>query len=992
MTFLESIMLLGLAAVSVPVIIHLLNRHKAKVVEWGAMRFLLDSLAIRNRRILVEEIILLVLRSLLVALLVLAMARPFLPSTSVIPWPIVLPALLAAAVCAAIAGAMWNFRRRRWILLGIAGGLVAISAALSIVEQVLQHRRWRAGGGAKDVVIVLDASMSMKRVVGDKTQFQRALGEVREAIQACQPSDSIGLILAGSVPRRLTDSPTADRKDLQALLSDERLVAPTDGSLRVPDALNAAAELLAKGHNAGKKIVLVTDGQSVGWDVRNQARWDYLAKSLRGFLHPPQVICRVLDMPEGFRNLAVTDIALSHRVVGPDRPVFLDVQIANTGTTPMPAASLELVLDDGQVVQREVGEIASGAVETVRFEHRFTRSGPNQLTARLRANDELPADDALVRVVNVISRLPALVVDGSPSPRPLEGAGEFLRYALSPEEDGGSVAGEGDEEDVPFLIEPDVIDALNLTTVEDLDKYRLVVLANVPRLPAAFAARLEHFVRRGGGLLIAAGGRIETSFYNLWTGPAGEPVCPAKLGERKTHTEAPARLAIATFNHPALALMADASKSDAAAAAVTSYWTVTTDAADPSVRIAAQLETGDPFLVERHLGRGFVMLSTEALDGRDSNLPRLKCFVSLVQEAARHLAAPLMAEMNVPPARELSVEIPAAVAAGGADRGLLGQYFRGTDLRDLKLTRVDAAVDFQWGFAGPDRQLPPDGFSVRWSGSVQAPRKGQYTFYVSADDGVRMYVKGKKVIDDWRDTATVERRANVSLNAGQPVDLVVEYYEATNDAQVKLMWSGPNLPKQVVPAASLCPYSAKLPGGVKRTEAPPPPRTDSWVEAPDGQRRPARLAVADGAWRISFEGGAEPGLYHAVLGSGARVPFVVLGNSEESRLSVLDAAEFQRASERTGLFRARTTSEMTTAIAGGVPGEELWKYLALGALACLVGEIALSRWITIRRRGHVDETVSFGSDATADVQAYRARAREMLKVPAAPAATAGSKK
>ena len=75
-----------------------------------------------------------------------------------------------------------------------------------------------------------------------------------------------------------------------------------------------------------------------------------------------------------------------------------------------------------------------------------------------------------------------------------------------------------------------------------------------------------------------------------------------------------------------------------------------------------------------------------------------------------------------------------------------------------------------------------------------------------------------------------------------------------------------------------------------------------------------------------------------------------------------------------------------------------WTWLAivlplacLGALACLVGEIALSRWITIRRRGHVDETVSFGSDATADVQAYRARAREMLKVPAAPAEPAGSK-
>lgn len=72
MTFLNWAMLAGLAAVAIPILIHLLNRQKATLVDWGAMRFLLESLTSRSRRILIEEIILMVLRCLVVALLVMA--------------------------------------------------------------------------------------------------------------------------------------------------------------------------------------------------------------------------------------------------------------------------------------------------------------------------------------------------------------------------------------------------------------------------------------------------------------------------------------------------------------------------------------------------------------------------------------------------------------------------------------------------------------------------------------------------------------------------------------------------------------------------------------------------------------------------------------------------------------------------------------------------------------------------------------------------------
>ena len=133
MLFLNTWLLLGLAGIAIPVIIHLINRRQAKVIDWGAMRFLLDSLVSRRRRVLLEEILLLAARCLLVGLLALALARPFIPAGSTVPWQVVLPAGLLAVVLFGVNFALWRYPawRRRTILAAlacaaIAGGAVAL--------------------------------------------------------------------------------------------------------------------------------------------------------------------------------------------------------------------------------------------------------------------------------------------------------------------------------------------------------------------------------------------------------------------------------------------------------------------------------------------------------------------------------------------------------------------------------------------------------------------------------------------------------------------------------------------------------------------------------------------------------------------------------------------------------------------------------------------------------------------------------------------------
>ena len=86
MLFLNPWLLIGLAGVLVPIILHMMRRQAAQPLDWGAMRFLFDTVAMRRRRIEWEDMLLMAARCLLIALLALALARPFVPPDSKVPW------------------------------------------------------------------------------------------------------------------------------------------------------------------------------------------------------------------------------------------------------------------------------------------------------------------------------------------------------------------------------------------------------------------------------------------------------------------------------------------------------------------------------------------------------------------------------------------------------------------------------------------------------------------------------------------------------------------------------------------------------------------------------------------------------------------------------------------------------------------------------------------------------------------------------------------
>lgn len=139
-----------------------------------------------------------------------------------------------------------------------------------------------------------------------------------------------------------------------------------------------------------------------------------------------------------------------------------------------------------------------------------------------------------------------------------------------------------------------------------------------------------------------------------------------------------------------------------------------------------------------------------------------------------------------------------------SEPGLVGNYFDGMAFDVAKFTRIDANVAFNWGNGSPDAAaVGNDQFSVRWTGLVNPQYSETYTFYTNTDDGVRLWINGQLVIDNWTDHAPTENSGNISLNAGEEVSLLLEYFENGGGAIMELSWSSASRSKQQIPAARL---------------------------------------------------------------------------------------------------------------------------------------------------------------------------------------------
>jgi len=206
MYFLNPLLLFGAAAISVPIVIHLLNRRRTRRVEWAAMRFLRASIEKNERRLEIEDLILLALRCLLLILLALALARPTLRGA-----------------------------------LGSLGNL---------------------GLTPSTALILLDNSYSMDATDGVQSRFDKARKAAEETLDALPSGSSVAVWLVSDAVRPIIPEPTRDLALARKIIRESRL---SDHASNLLPCLQQATGTLRNKAGARKELYVITDGQALAW-------------------------------------------------------------------------------------------------------------------------------------------------------------------------------------------------------------------------------------------------------------------------------------------------------------------------------------------------------------------------------------------------------------------------------------------------------------------------------------------------------------------------------------------------------------------------------------------------------------------------------------------------------------------------------------------------------------------------------------------------------
>ena len=146
------------------------------------------------------------------------------------------------------------------------------------------------------------------------------------------------------------------------------------------------------------------------------------------------------------------------------------------------------------------------------------------------------------------------------------------------------------------------------------------------------------------------------------------------------------------------------------------------------------------------------------------------------------------------------------VGLASGTEGLRGEYYHGSSgnpWRDLIMVRIDPTIDFSWGDGSPDPSINIDGFTVRWTGMIEVPASAIYTFHTQTDDGIRLYVNGQLIINNWTDHGGTHDSGDISLKTGQKYEIIMEWYENGGGAICELSWESSTIAREAIPSQYL---------------------------------------------------------------------------------------------------------------------------------------------------------------------------------------------
>jgi beta-glucosidase len=127
---------------------------------------------------------------------------------------------------------------------------------------------------------------------------------------------------------------------------------------------------------------------------------------------------------------------------------------------------------------------------------------------------------------------------------------------------------------------------------------------------------------------------------------------------------------------------------------------------------------------------------------------------------------------------------------GKTENGLLGEYFNNVQLTGKPVaTRVDKELNFRWTLYSPHPDINYDFYSVRWTGRIKSPESGIFKIGLDGNDGYRLYLDGKLMIDNWKNQSYTTSLIDYYFEKDKEVDIKVEFFESSGSVWLRLIWN-----------------------------------------------------------------------------------------------------------------------------------------------------------------------------------------------------------
>lgn len=601
-----------LAAVGVPVLIHLLFRRRYRIVPWAAIRFLLVAERRHHRRL--EQWLLLLLR-------ILVLALPLGAMVATTDW----------------AEPLWQ---RLWP-----------SDGQTLIHTPRTHH-----------ILVLDRSLSLTTQQEGATlsRWEAVKRQAARLLQQAGAGNGFTVLAVGEGAEAIVPGPA---QEVERVSREIHSLAPTHGSTPLAATLPLIHEVLDRSPASypRKQVTFITDLQQSAWQgiLRSGGDQNPVAESWQRLTERAEVV--LLDVaPQDTDNLCVADLNVSEPAPLVQSAVSVTAVIANYSQREYRDVIVQLLVgrpgsDYERPAAREQVSIAylpAGGRVTVAFAQqnplRFTETGQHLVLVQVSSGDALVADDRRGVVVSVRSAIPVVLVEGRPEARPQRRTANDLQRALLPD----AAASEWTPARPRVVTVTEFLDP----ALGALDEYEAVYLCDLPLPSPEWIPRLEAFARKGGSILLGLGPQVAQHLqdYNRVLHKAGRGLLPFPLQEVVGPTSDQGgsyRLAAEenVFRQPLLALFRDERVRGGLINVPFRRYIRVRPPPESGVKrwldfVPAQetTHTGgtDPALLEWRWHKGRVFLFTSSFNEDWNDWPPLPTYLPFHQELLRYAAVP----------------------------------------------------------------------------------------------------------------------------------------------------------------------------------------------------------------------------------------------------------------------------------------------------------------------------------------------------------------